>query len=233
MVAPGSAPLPPCWQAHLGAEFEQPYMQQLRQFLVAERVAGHRMYPPSQHCFAAFHATGFADVRVVILGQDPYHGEGQAQGLSFSVPDGFALPPSLRNIFREISTDLRVAAPRSGDLSHWAAQGVLLLNSVLTVRAGEAASHQKQGWERFTDAAISALNAHREGIVFLLWGGYAQRKGQLIDRQRHHVLMASHPSPLAANRGGWFGSQHFSQTNALLVAQHHAPIAWVHDQEFA
>lgn len=224
MVA--SPPLPACWQAQLGDEFDQPYMQQLRQFLLAERAAGHAIYPPSRHCFAAFHATPFADVRVVILGQDPYHGDGQAQGLSFSVPPGVALPPSLRNIFRELSTDLGCAMPESGDLSHWAAQGVLLLNSVLTVRAGEAASHQKQGWERFTDAAISALSNQRQGIVFLLWGGYAQRKGRLIDAQRHAVLTAAHPSPLAANRGGWFGSRHFSRTNALLQAQHSAPIAW-------
>ncbi|MEO6698840.1 MAG: uracil-DNA glycosylase [Paraperlucidibaca sp.] len=218
--------LPSCWQAQLNAELDQPYMQQLRQFLLAECEAGHRVYPPTQQCFAAFQATPFAKVRVVILGQDPYHGEGQAHGLSFSVPAEQKLPPSLRNIFREISTDLEVPAPLTGDLSLWAAQGVLLLNSVLTVRAGEAASHQKQGWETFTDAAIRALNAHREGVVFLLWGGYAQRKGRLIDRSRHHVLSAVHPSPLAANRGGWFGCRHFSQTNALLVAQQDTPITW-------
>lgn len=220
------AVLPACWQAHIGDEFTQPYMQSLREFLRAEREAGHRVFPPSAQCFAAFHATPFARVRVVIIGQDPYHGEGQAHGLSFSVANGQRLPPSLRNIFREISSDCQVAAPTSGDLSAWAAQGVLLLNSVLTVRAGEAASHQKQGWEQFTDAAIAALNAHREGIVFLLWGGYAQRKGQLIDRQRHHALTAAHPSPLAANRGGWFGSRHFSQTNTLLRAQHSPAIDW-------
>jgi uracil-DNA glycosylase len=201
-------------------------MQQLEQFLATERELGQHVYPPDQQRFAAFHATPFADVRVVILGQDPYHGENQAHGLSFSVPAGQQLPPSLRNIFRELSIDLQVAAPLTGDLSLWAAQGVLLLNSVLTVRAGEAASHQKQGWELFTDAAISALNAHREGIVFLLWGGYAQRKGRLIDRSRHHVLNAVHPSPLAANRGGWFGCRHFSQTNALLLAQQNTPITW-------
>jgi len=220
------AVLPACWQAHIGDEFTQPYMQSLRDFLRAEREAGHRVFPASAQCFAAFHATRFARVRVVIIGQDPYHGEGQAHGLSFSVANGQRLPPSLRNIFREISSDCQVAAPTSGDLSAWAAQGVLLLNSVLTVRAGEAASHQRQGWEQFTDAAIAALNVQREGIVFLLWGGYAQRKGQLIDRQRHHVLTAAHPSPLAANRGGWFGSRHFSQTNALLRAQHSPAIDW-------
>lgn len=220
------AALPACWQSYLGAEFNQPYMQQLYRFLEAEHEAGHLVYPPHQQRFAAFKATLFADVRVVIIGQDPYHGDGQAQGLSFSVPKGQALPPSLRNIFREVSTDLSTPIPSSGDLSHWAEQGVLLLNSVLTVRAGEAASHQKQGWEQFTNAAISALNEQREGIVFLLWGAYAQRKGRLIDRQRHQVLTAAHPSPLAANRGGWFGCRHFSQTNAFLRAQHSSVIQW-------
>jgi uracil-DNA glycosylase len=220
------AALPTCWQAHLSVEFDQPYMQQLQLFLEAEREAGQQIYPPNQLRFAAFQATLFADVRVVIIGQDPYHGDGQAQGLSFSVPEGQTLPPSLRNIFREISSDLNVSAPDSGDLSRWAEQGVLLLNSVLTVRAGEAASHQKQGWEKFTDAAISALNDQREGIVFLLWGAYAQRKGRLIDRQRHHVLTAAHPSPLAANRGGWFGCRHFSQTNTFLRAHKSSAIHW-------
>jgi len=220
------AALPTCWQAHLSVEFDQAYMQQLQLFLEAEREAGQQIYPPNQLRFAAFQATLFADVRVVIIGQDPYHGDGQAQGLSFSVPEGQTLPPSLRNIFREISSDLNVSAPDSGDLSRWAEQGVLLLNSVLTVRAGEAASHQKQGWEKFTDAAISALNDQREGIVFLLWGAYAQRKGRLIDRQRHHVLTAAHPSPLAANRGGWFGCRHFSQTNTFLRAHKSSAIHW-------
>lgn len=220
------AALPTCWQAHLSVEFDQPYMQQLQLFLEAEREAGQQIYPPNQLRFAAFQATLFADVRVVIIGQDPYHGDGQAQGLSFSVPEGQTLPPSLRNIFREISSDLNVSAPDSGDLSRWAEQGVLLLNSVLTVRAGEAASHQKQGWEKFTDAAISALNDQREGIVFLLWGAYAQRKGRLIDRQRHHVLTAAHPSPLAANRGGWFGCRHFTQTNTFLRAHKSSAIHW-------
>ena len=220
------AALPTCWQAHLSVEFDQPYMQQLQLFLEAEREAGQQIYPPNQLRVAAFQATLYADVRVVIIGQDPYHGDGQAQGLSFSVPEGQTLPPSLRNIFREISSDLNVSAPDSGDLSRWAEQGVLLLNSVLTVRAGEAASHQKQGWEKFTDAAISALNDQREGIVFLLWGAYAQRKGRLIDRQRHHVLTAAHPSPLAANRGGWFGCRHFSQTNTFLRAHKSSAIHW-------
>ena len=220
------AALPTCWQAHLGVEFDQPYMQQLQLFLETEREAGQQIYPPSQLRFAAFQATLFADVRVVIIGQDPYHGDGQAQGLSFSVPEGLTLPPSLRNIFREMSTDLHTSTPSSGDLSRWAEQGVLLLNSVLTVRAGEAASHQNKGWEQFTDAAISALNDQREGVVFLLWGAYAQRKGRLIDRQRHHVLTAAHPSPLAANRGGWFGCRHFSQTNAILRTQNSSAIHW-------
>ncbi len=220
------AALPTCWQAHLGVEFDQPYMQQLQLFLETEREAGQQIYPPSQLRFAAFQATLFADVRVVIIGQDPYHGDGQAQGLSFSVPEGQTLPPSLRNIFREISTDLNTSTLSSGDLSRWAEQGVLLLNSVLTVRAGEAASHQNKGWEQFTDAAISALNDQREGVVFLLWGAYAQRKGRLIDRQRHHVLTAAHPSPLAANRGGWFGCRHFSQTNTILRTQNSSAIHW-------
>ena len=218
--------LPRCWQECLSAEFDQPYMKQLAAFLLAEREAGWQIYPPRHQWFSAFQATLFNDVRVVIIGQDPYHGEGQSHGLCFSVPNGTKLPPSLRNIFREISSDIAGAVLSSSELSSWAAQGVLLLNSVLTVRAGEAASHQKQGWEKFTDAAISALNDQREGIVFLLWGAYAQRKGRLIDRQRHHVLTAAHPSPLAANRGGWFGCRHFSQTNTFLRAQNSSAIHW-------
>lgn len=218
--------LHPEWLQHLAGEFEQPYMQSLRAFLISERQAGHVVYPPGDEIFAALNATPLSQVRVVILGQDPYHGPDQAHGLCFSVRRGQRPPPSLQNIFAELKTDLGLPRPAHGELTAWTQQGVLLLNSVLSVRAGEAASHQGQGWERFTDRVISVLNAEREGLVFLLWGGYAQRKGRIIDSSRHHVLTAAHPSPLAANRGGWFGCRHFSQANAWLAGRGDMPIDW-------
>lgn len=218
--------LHPEWMTVLGEEFQQPYMQTLREFLRAEQAAGEVIYPPPSAFFAALNKTPLSQVRVVILGQDPYHGPGQAHGLSFSVLPGQRLPPSLQNMVKELQKDVGIASPAAGDLSAWADQGVLLLNSVLSVRAGVAASHQGKGWERFTDAVIAALNQHGENIVFLLWGGYAQRKGRIIDSQRHLVLKAAHPSPLAANRGGWFGCRHFSQTNDWLQNHGSRPIDW-------
>lgn len=179
-------------------------MDNLRDFLFQEKQAQKIIYPPSKQIFSALNTTPLADVKVVILGQDPYHGPNQANGLSFSVQKGIALPPSLRNIFHELHTDLGIPAPRHGDLTKWATQGVLLLNSVLTVEAGQPTSHQKQGWEAFTDEVIDVLNEQREHIVFILWGAYAQRKGQRINRDKHLVLTAAHPSPLAANRGGFW-----------------------------
>lgn len=218
--------LHPEWMAVLGEEFQQLYMQTLREFLRAEQAAGEVIYPPPSAFFAALNKTPLSQVRVVILGQDPYHGPGQAHGLSFSVLPGQRLPPSLQNMVKELQKDIGIASPAAGDLSAWADQGVLLLNSVLSVRAGVAASHQGKGWERFTDAVIAALNRHGQNIVFLLWGGYAQRKGRIIDSQRHLVLKAAHPSPLAANRGGWFGCRHFSQTNDWLQSHGSQPIDW-------
>ncbi|MEL0027535.1 MAG: uracil-DNA glycosylase [Perlucidibaca sp.] len=218
--------LDPDWLAALNEEFAQPYMQSLRDFLREEKQAGLTVYPPGGEIFAALNATPLPRVRVVILGQDPYHGPGQAHGLCFSVRKGQRPPPSLQNIFTELRRDIGLPTPSHGELTAWAGQGVLLLNSVLTVRAGEAASHQGRGWERFTDRVISVLNEQREGLVFLLWGGYAQRKGRIIDSRRHHVLTAAHPSPLAANRGGWFGCRHFSQANAWLASRGEAPIDW-------
>lgn len=223
---PQSVHLHPEWLAVLSDEFEQPYMLALRAFLRAELASGICLYPPPADVFAALERTPLSQVRVVIIGQDPYHGAGQAHGLSFSVLAGQRLPPSLQNMVKELRQDIGVAPPIAGDLSAWAAQGVLLLNSVLTVRAGEAGSHQKQGWEHFTDAIIAQLSARREGLVFLLWGGYAQRKGRMIDQQRHLVLTAAHPSPLSANRGGWFGCRHFSKTNTWLLSHGQAPIDW-------
>jgi uracil-DNA glycosylase len=213
------------WQRVIGGEFDKPYMQALREFLRQEKARGKVIYPPGPLIFNAFNHTPFEQVRVVIIGQDPYHGEGQAHGLSFSVPAGVALPPSLQNIFKEIQQDLAITMSGKGDLSAWAAQGVLLLNATLTVEHGLAGSHQKRGWEQFTDAAIAALNQHRQGLVFVLWGSYAQRKGEMIDRQRHLVLSSVHPSPLSAHRG-FFGNQQFSRINAYLQQQGLAPINW-------
>jgi len=217
--------LAPGWKTRLLAAFEDPSMQALRAFLVAERARGKTIHPPARRIFAAFDATPFEQVKVVILGQDPYHGPGQAHGLCFSVPPGVAVPPSLRNIFAEIERDLRIAPPAHGCLLPWARQGVLLLNAVLTVENGRAGSHQGKGWEAFTDHAIRALAEEREGLVFLLWGSYAQKKGRFIDTHRHRVLRAPHPSPLSAHRG-FIGCGHFSATNQFLSRTGQAPIDW-------
>jgi uracil-DNA glycosylase len=217
--------LPKSWQPYLQEQFALPYMQQLAGFLSAQLAQGALIFPPSQQIFAALQAVDFAAVKVVILGQDPYHGEHQAEGMAFSVPEGVAIPPSLQNIFKERYSDVAVAASTSGSLQSWAEQGVLLLNSVLTVECGKAGAHQQQGWEIFTDAIIAALNEQHEHLVFILWGAYAQKKGRVIDRQRHLVLQSVHPSPLSAYRG-FFGSQPFSKTNHYLSAQGKSPIRW-------
>ena len=213
------------WREHIGAEFEKPYFSALTDF-VRHEYTTTTCYPPGSLIFNAFNLCPFDRVKVVIIGQDPYHEPGQAQGLSFSVPEGVPLPPSLINIFKEIQMDLGTPMPATGDLTRWAKQGVLLLNATLTVRAHQAASHQRHGWEQFTDAAIRALNIGRENLVFILWGGYARSKAQLIDRSRHLVLESVHPSPLSANRGGWFGNHHFSQCNAYLREHGEQEIDW-------
>ena len=200
-------------------------MTQLRAFLLAEKQQGKVVYPPGQLIFNAFEHTPFDQVKVVILGQDPYHGPGQAHGLCFSVPEGVKPPPSLVNIFKEIERDLAKPVSKNGNLEHWADQGVLLLNATLTVQAGLAGSHQGKGWEQFTDAVIDQLNRQRDGLVFMLWGSYAQKKGALIDRQRHLVLTAPHPSPLSAHRG-FIGCGHFSRANNWLSERGQAPIDW-------
>tara|TARA_A100000171_G_scaffold52026_1_gene68642 strand:- start:4699 stop:5364 length:666 start_codon:yes stop_codon:yes gene_type:complete len=213
------------WKQVLASEFEKSYFSQLIQFVKSE-YQKHTCYPPGNQLFSAFDHTPFNDVKVVILGQDPYHGPKQANGLCFSVADGVAIPPSLQNMFKELETDLGKPFPTSGNLERWADQGVLLLNATLTVRAHEAGSHQKKGWEQFTDAVISKISKEREGIVFLLWGGYAKKKGARIDTSKHLVLTSGHPSPLSANRGYWFGNNHFSKTNDYLKKHHKEPINW-------
>lgn len=213
------------WRQYLGAEFDKPYFATLTDFVRSE-YQQTRCYPPGQFIFNAFNLCPFDEVKVVIIGQDPYHEQGQAMGLSFSVPSGVMMPPSLVNIFKEIADDIGTPMPADGDLTRWAKQGVLLLNATLTVRAHQAGSHQRRGWETFTDAAIAALNAHRDHLVFILWGGYARSKAALIDRSRHLVLESVHPSPLSANRGGWFGNHHFSLCNAYLSEHGMAPIVW-------
>ena len=215
-----------CWADVIGVEKEQAYFKQTLAFVRQEREAGKLIYPPAADVFNAFKYTEFDQVRVVILGQDPYHGPQQAHGLCFSVQPGVATPPSLVNIYKELARDIPgFQIPPHGYLVSWAAQGVLLLNTVLTVEAGMAHSHAKLGWEQFTDRVIATLNAERSGIVFLLWGSHAQKKGQFIDRQKHHVLMAPHPSPLSAHRG-FLGCGHFSETNRLLQAQGLPAIEW-------
>lgn len=214
------------WKQVLGDELLQPYMRDLSHFLKTERAAGKIIFPRGGEIFQAFNSTPFEKVRVVILGQDPYHGPGQAHGLCFSVRPGIALPPSLQNIYKELYTDLGIMPVRHGCLQSWANQGVLLLNSVLTVEAGQAASHQGKGWERFSDAVIRTLNQRREHLVFILWGGYAQKKGQIIDTRRHLVLKSAHPSPLSANRGGFFGCRHFSRANEYLQLHGLPAIEW-------
>jgi len=217
----------PGWKSHLLEEFAKPYMGELREFLRRELSSGKTIYPRGGEYFNAFNCTPFEKVKVVILGQDPYHGPDQAHGLCFSVPQGVGTPPSLINIFKEIQADLGCSAGDfgHGNLKNWADQGVLLLNSVLTVEQGRAASHQGKGWETFTDKAISELNEKREGLVFMLWGAYAHRKGEVIDARKHLVLKAPHPSPLSAHRG-FLGCRHFSKTNAYLESQGKSPIDW-------
>lgn len=221
----GDIKLHPSWLQTIGAEFDKPYMQQLKQFLITEKQAGKVLFPAGNHIFNALNATPFDKVKVVILGQDPYHGPGQAHGLCFSVLPGVPFPPSLRNIFKEISADMGVPVPQQGCLQPWAERGVLLLNATLTVEQGKAGSHQGKGWESFTDAIVHALNAQRDNLVFLLWGSYAQKKGQFIDSERHCVLKSAHPSPLSAHRG-FLGNRHFSKTNTYLVSNGISPIDW-------
>jgi uracil-DNA glycosylase len=213
------------WKSVLASEFQKPYFSQLLDFVKSE-YAAHTCYPPRNQLFAAFEQTPFHDVKVVILGQDPYHGPNQANGLCFSVAEGISLPPSLQNIFKEMEADMGLAPANSGNLEHWAEQGVLLLNATLSVRAHQAGSHQNKGWEQFTDAVISKLSNDREGLVFLLWGGYAKKKGAKIDTSKHLVLTSGHPSPLSANRGYWFGNKHFSKTNEYLKNHKKEPINW-------
>ena len=218
-----STQLPPSWQQALRDEFDKPYFRELQAFLCGERAA-HEIYPPESDVFAAFQFTPLDRVAVLILGQDPYHGVNQAHGLSFSVRPGVALPPSLRNIVRELRDDLECPPPTSGSLELWARQGVLLLNAVLTVRAGQPASHQRKGWETFTDAVIRAVNAKAEPVVFVLWGGFAQKKTKLIDATRHAVIASAHPSPLSAKL--FFGSRPFSKINAALESLKKPKIEW-------
>ena len=212
------------WKEALQEEFDKPYFERLVAYLHGEKASGQVVYPPGGQIFRAFELTPVDKVKVVILGQDPYHGPGQAMGLSFSVPDGVPAPPSLKNIFKEIEDDLGIRMSGRPNLESWARQGVLLLNAVLTVRGGQPASHGAIGWQVFTDAVIKYLSAHGEGIVFMLWGNFARSKRDLIDSSRHHILEAAHPSPLA--RGAFFGCRHFSQANALLEQEHKTPINW-------
>ena len=214
------------WVEVLGDELSRPHMVNLKKFLLREKQNGKVIFPAGQDIFAAFNETPFSSVKVVIIGQDPYHGDGQAHGLCFSVKPGITVPPSLKNIYKELATDLGLPTPDHGFLGAWAKQGVLLLNSVLTVERGRAASHQNQGWELFTDRAIHELNQRRKHLVFILWGSYAQKKGLKIDRDRHMVLASPHPSPLSSHRG-FFGSRPFSQTNRYLISHARKPIDWM------
>ena len=214
------------WHDVIGQEKQQPYFQDTLKFVASERAAGKTIYPPQKDVFNAFSSTELENIKVVILGQDPYHGPNQAHGLSFSVLPGIPAPPSLVNMYKELITDIPgFERPNHGYLQSWAEQGVMLLNTVLTVEGGNAHSHAKLGWETFTDKVIAAINDNREGVVFLLWGSHAQKKGRIIDRNRHHVLAAPHPSPLSAHRG-FLGCTHFSQANALLAQQGLQPIDW-------
>jgi uracil-DNA glycosylase len=214
------------WKNALSAEFDKAYFLDLIAFLKKEKKAGKEIFPPGSLIFNAFALTPFEEVKVVILGQDPYHDNGQAHGLCFSVPDGIAVPPSLQNVFKEIEADLHIAIPPSGNLERWARQGVLLLNATLTVEAHQAGSHQKKGWELFTDAVIHQISERHRGVVFLLWGNYAKQKLSLIDTTKHKVCMSGHPSPLSANRGLWFGNRHFSITNQYLKSINKTAIQW-------
>ncbi|MBL4663542.1 MAG: uracil-DNA glycosylase [Flavobacteriaceae bacterium] len=215
----------PSWHHQLASEFDKSYFKNLIEFVKSE-YKNHTCYPQPSRLFTAFEHTPFQDVQVVIIGQDPYHGPGQANGLCFSVADGVATPPSLQNMYKEIKDDLGIDIPKSGNLERWANQGVLLLNATLSVRAHEAGSHQKKGWELFTDAVIAKISEEREGIIFLLWGGYAKKKGAKIDTTKHLVLTSGHPSPLSANRGYWFGNKHFSKTNNYLLQNKRNTINW-------
>jgi uracil-DNA glycosylase len=219
-----SPKLQPSWLTLLKDEFDKPYFNELKHFLVEER-KHHLVFPPGSKIFSALDATPVEEVRVVIIGQDPYHGLGQANGMCFSVEDGFRFPPSLKNIFKELVNDMDVPYPTSGDLSPWAKQGVLLLNATLTVREKQAGSHQNKGWEVFTDKLISNLSEQSEGLIFLLWGNFAKRKVAHIDKQKHHFLTAAHPSPFSAHNG-FFGCKHFSKTNALLKQMNRTTIDW-------
>ena len=213
------------WKKILKNEFNEAYFQNLAAF-VKDEYTTYKCYPDGKNIFKAFELSPFPKTKVVIIGQDPYHGEGQAHGLCFSVPEGVSKPPSLENIFKALHQDTGKPVPDSGNLEHWAKQGVLLLNATLTVRAHEAGSHQGQGWETFTNAVITNLSKHKEHLVFLLWGGYAKRKATLIDKSKHLVLMTGHPSPLSANRGYWFGHTHFSETNNYLKSKNIPEIIW-------
>lgn len=213
------------WKRVLEKEFSAQYIKELKDFLIQEYQEGRIIYPPGNQIFQAFNLTPFHTIKVVILGQDPYHGKGQAHGLSFSVPNTITPPPSLKNIFKELHDDLGLPIPASGNLESWARQGVLLLNAILTVRANSAASHHKKGWERFTDAIITTLSDQTSGIVFLLWGNYAKEKEKLIDGEKHLILTAAHPSPFSAH-SGFFGCKHFSKTNTYLKSQGKTPIHW-------
>lgn len=213
------------WKSALSSEFEKPYFVSLVRYLHDEKARGQRIYPPGKHIFKAFDLTPLSEVKVVILGQDPYHGPGQAHGLSFSVPEGIPAPPSLKNIFKEIESDLGQKMSGYPNLESWAKQGVLLLNAVLTVRAAEAASHSRIGWQEFTDAVIRYISSNCEGVVFMLWGNFARGKSELIDHSKHCVLEAAHPSPLA--RGAFFGCRHFSKANDYLLSQGKSPINWI------
>lgn len=212
------------WKDALAGESEKPYFASLVRFLHEEKSSGQKIYPPGGQIFKAFELTPLDNLKVVILGQDPYHGPGQAHGLSFSVPEGVPAPPSLKNIFKEIETDMGIRMSGYPNLEKWARQGVLMLNAVLTVRAGAAASHSRIGWEQFTDAVIRYISDNCDGVVFLLWGNFARSKRELIDVSRHHVLEAAHPSPLA--RGAFFGCRHFSRTNEILSSQGKTPVDW-------
>ena len=214
------------WKTALNDEFQQPYFAEIKNYLTNEKKNGQTIYPPGSLIFNAFDSIPFDKVKVVIIGQDPYHGPNQAHGLCFSVMDGIPAPPSLDNIFKELKTDIGMERPLSGNLQKWANQGVFLLNACLTVRAHNANSHKDIGWHQFTDAAIRKLSDDRKGIVFLLWGGFAKKKAKLIDELKHYVLTSGHPSPLSANRGYWFGNKHFSKTNELLEKQGLTPINW-------
>ncbi|ASU35319.1 uracil-DNA glycosylase [Mucilaginibacter xinganensis] len=218
--------LEPSWLQVLSGEFDKPYMTGLRKFLKEEKDAGHKIFPKNADIFNAFNTTPFDNIKVVILGQDPYHGENQAHGLSFSVQKGITIPPSLRNIYKELSTDIPgFITPSHGDLTEWAKQGVLLLNASLTVRSGTPGSHQKRGWETFTDTVIKKISDEKEGIIFILWGAFAQAKAELIDGKKHHIIKSPHPSPFSADRG-FFGAKPFSKTNEILIKEGKKPVDW-------